>query len=91
MKKIYFALSVAALGLMMGSCVKNLDIPQKGVTAIENFYLTDDDAEQAMKDYQAEQERKRREKAALANRTLFNYDQEVTEAIDDELEPFEID
>ena len=38
MKKIYFALSVAALGLMMGSCVKNLDIPQKSVLSTEEYY-----------------------------------------------------
>lgn len=48
MKKIvYSVLGFAAL--MLGvSCEKNLDIPQKGVTAIENFYQTDEDAISAL-------------------------------------------
>jgi len=48
MKKIvYSVLAVAALFAAV-SCEKNLDIPQKGVTAIESFYQTDADAEAAM-------------------------------------------
>ena len=48
MKKIlYSVLAVAALFAAV-SCEKNLDIPQKGVTAIENFYQTDADAEAAL-------------------------------------------
>ena len=48
MKKIlYSILAVAALFAAV-SCEKNLDIPQKGVTPIENFYKTDEDAEAAL-------------------------------------------
>ena len=48
MKKIlYFTLATFAL-LAVASCEKNLDIPQKGVTAIETFYQTDADAEAAL-------------------------------------------
>ena len=48
MKKIvYSILAVGALFTAV-SCEKNLDIPQKGVTAIENFYKTDADAESAL-------------------------------------------
>ena len=48
MKKIlYFALATFAL-LAVASCEKNLDIPQKGVTAIETFYQTDEDAISAL-------------------------------------------
>lgn len=48
MKKIaYSILAVAAL-FAASSCEKNLDIDQKGVVPIENFYQTDEDAEQAM-------------------------------------------
>ena len=48
MKKIvYSILAIAALFAAV-SCEKNLDIPQKGVTAIETFYQTDEDAEAAM-------------------------------------------
>ena len=43
MKKIvYSVLAIAAL-MTVASCEKYLDIPQKGVTAIETFYQTDDD------------------------------------------------
>ena len=43
MKKIvYSVLAVAAL-MTVASCEKYLDVPQKGVTAIETFYQTDDD------------------------------------------------
>jgi hypothetical protein len=48
MKKIVYSV-LAFAALMTGvSCEKNLDIPQKGVTAIENFYKTDDDAISAL-------------------------------------------
>ena len=48
MKKIVYSV-LAFAALMLGvSCEKNLDIPQKGVTAIENFYKTDDDAISAL-------------------------------------------
>ena len=48
MKKIvYSILAVAALFAAV-SCEKNLDIPQKGVVAIESFYQTDADAEAAL-------------------------------------------
>ena len=48
MKKIlYSVLAVAALFSAV-SCEKNLDIPQKGVTPIENFYKTDEEAEAAL-------------------------------------------
>ena len=48
MKKIVYSV-LAFAALMMGvSCEKNLDIPQKGVTAYENFYKTDEDAISAL-------------------------------------------
>ena len=48
MKKIVYSV-LAFAALMMGvSCEKNLDIPQKGVTAIETFYQTDEDAISAL-------------------------------------------
>ncbi len=48
MKKIvYSILAIAALFTAV-SCEKNLDIPQKGVVAIEDFYQTDADAEAAL-------------------------------------------
>ena len=48
MKKIlYSILAVAALFAAV-SCEKNLDIPQKGVTDIESFYKTDEDAVSAL-------------------------------------------
>ena len=47
MKRIYTALSIAAIVLAAGSCVKNLDIPQKSVLSTEDFYTnaTAEDAE----------------------------------------------
>ena len=48
MKKILYSIIAIAALFVTASCVEKLDIPQKGVTAIENFYKTDDDAEQAM-------------------------------------------
>ena len=48
MKKIVYSV-LAFAALMLGvSCEKNLDIPQKGVTAIESFYQTDEDAISAL-------------------------------------------
>ena len=48
MKKIvFFTLATFAL-LAVASCEKNLDIPQKGVTAYETFYKTDEDCEAAL-------------------------------------------
>ena len=48
MKKIvFFTLASFAL-LAVASCEKNLDIPQKGVTAYETFYKTDEDCEAAL-------------------------------------------
>ena len=46
-KLVYSILAVAALFTAV-SCEKNLDIPQKGVTAYETFYKTDADAEAAL-------------------------------------------
>ena len=46
-KLVYSVLAIAALFAAV-SCEKNLDIPQKGVVAIENFYQTDEDAEAAL-------------------------------------------
>ena len=48
MKKIVYSV-LAFAALMTGvSCEKNLDIPQKGVTAIETFYQTDEDCISAL-------------------------------------------
>ena len=44
MKKIVYSVLAFAALLTGVSCEKYLDIPQKGVTAIENFYQTDEDA-----------------------------------------------
>ena len=46
-KLVYSVLAIGALFTAV-SCEKNLDIPQKGVTPIENFYKTDDDAKAAL-------------------------------------------
>ncbi len=47
MKKIFLALSISALALM--GCDQNLlDIPQKGVVALDDFYKTDEDATMAL-------------------------------------------
>ena len=47
MKKIFIALSVCALALV-GCNQSLLDIPQKGVVAMDDFYKTDEDAEMAL-------------------------------------------
>ncbi len=48
MKKILYPILAIAALCVAASCEKNLDIPQKGVTAYENFYQTDEDAEAAL-------------------------------------------
>jgi len=48
MKKIFIPL-LCALGMLFASCNQDrLEIPQKGVIAMESFYITDDDAESAL-------------------------------------------
>ena len=48
MKKYIIPVLTGAVALLAVSCESKLDIPQKGVISIENFYQTDDDAEGAM-------------------------------------------
>ena len=49
MKRIITIFSIIALSLGFVSCNQDLlDIPQKGVTTMDNFYQTDDDAESAL-------------------------------------------
>lgn len=49
MKKTYIAALAMAAGLVgFSSCADQLDIPQKGVTPLEEFYQTDADAEAAL-------------------------------------------
>ena len=48
MKKIFISLFAIAALFAVASCEKNLDIPQKGVVAIETFYQTDEDCEAAL-------------------------------------------
>jgi hypothetical protein len=48
MKKIFIPVLALAALFTVASCEKFLDIPQKGVTAIETFYQTDADAEAAL-------------------------------------------
>lgn len=49
MKRIISILIVSALGLGFISCSQDLlEIPQKGVITVDNFYQTDDDAENAL-------------------------------------------
>jgi hypothetical protein len=47
MKTKYFFLSILFIGLCC-SCEDLLDIPQKGVTSVENFYQSDEDAMEAV-------------------------------------------
>lgn len=47
MNKILLS-SVLASAVLFSACEDNLDIEQKGVTEIDNFYQTDNDAEQAL-------------------------------------------
>ena len=49
MKRIITIFSIIALGLGFVSCNQDLlEIPQKGVITIDNFYQTDEDAENAL-------------------------------------------
>ena len=49
MKKTLYSILAVAMGAMsLSSCEDQLDIEQKGVTPIENFYKTDADAEAAL-------------------------------------------
>ena len=49
MKRIYTLFTVIALGLLSVSCSEDLlEIPQKGVITVDNFYQTDEDAESAL-------------------------------------------
>ena len=48
MKKIFIPVLALAALFTVASCEKNLDIPQKGVSAYETFYKTDADAESAL-------------------------------------------
>ena len=38
MKKIFKAIMLAGLSLTLGSCMSNLDIPQKSVLSTEDYY-----------------------------------------------------
>jgi len=46
-KYIYLTLFLVA-GLILGSCTERLDVQQRGTTAVEDFYKTDTDAEEAI-------------------------------------------
>ena len=48
MKKIIYSILAVAAVVAVSSCEKNLDIPQKGVLPMEDFYKTDADAEAAL-------------------------------------------
>jgi len=48
MKKIFIALSVACAAFAFTSCEGLLNIPQKGVTSLDDFYKTDADAQSAL-------------------------------------------
>lgn len=48
MNKLKFPILLCACAALAVSCEDNLDEPQKGVTAYENFYKTDADAEGAL-------------------------------------------
>ena len=47
MKKILIPLAICGL-FLVGCSQDRLDIPQKGVISMDDFYKTDDDAEQAL-------------------------------------------
>ena len=47
-KTLYSVLALAMGAVAFTSCEDQLDIEQKGVTSIENFYKTDADAEAAL-------------------------------------------
>ena len=48
MKKIFIALSVACAAVAFTGCEGRLDIPQKGVISIDDFYKTNEHAESAL-------------------------------------------
>lgn len=48
MKKIFIALAAVAGTFAFSACEDKLDIPQEGVVAQENFYITDADAQSAL-------------------------------------------
>ena len=48
MKKILLYLAGAAATLSLVGCEGLLDIPQKGVVSIDDFYKTDEDAQSAL-------------------------------------------
>lgn len=48
MKKIFIALSVACAAVAFTGCEGRLDIPQKGVISIDDFYQTNEHAESAL-------------------------------------------
>lgn len=48
MKKTILSIGIAALMLGAASCSKKLDIPQHGVTGIEDYYKTDQEANEAV-------------------------------------------
>ena len=50
MKKILYPVLAIACLFTVASCEKNLDIQQKGVTAYEDFYKTDDDGNELITD-----------------------------------------
>ncbi len=47
-KTLTYIAGIAAIAFAVASCESRLDIPQKGVVSIENFYKTDKDAESAL-------------------------------------------
>ena len=48
MKRIVYPILAIAALFSLASCEKYLDVPQKGVSAYETFYKTDEDAESAL-------------------------------------------
>ena len=48
MKKILFGLTLVASLVALSGCESRLDIPQKGVVPMEDYYKTDEDAEAAL-------------------------------------------
>lgn len=48
MKKILYSILCAGAALLFSGCEDRLDIQQKGVISVENFYQTDEDAQNAL-------------------------------------------
>jgi hypothetical protein len=46
--KYIYILLIVSVFLTLNSCEKNLDIPQQGVTSVNAFYVTDNDAQEAV-------------------------------------------